>query len=188
MYTYLLFNKIPRAYFGGNYSAETRSGKPGTCLMGGKAVMDDNASDTYLVTIDYGQELADMISEAGLESVSKRIEQAEFPHDMSRGVEKVKIRLIRYGREMESYEVEADLQAWGMRPATIQELIALAKVLPEPQWDFAVTGLGTRWPHRLGHHLIPRLTVGGGVQWQCLESARYEDGHSANCLFAAVIE
>ena len=96
------------------------------------------------VVVDCGQSLDKSVVESGCTEVDGKINADNFPSD---GVEnqkrEVTIFLFWFGWFIHSENVLEVMKKAGYRPATLKELLALAKDYPELQRKFPIAELGT---------------------------------------------
>lgn len=94
------------------------------------------------VLIDYDKSLADMIAAGHYDWKNGDITAKNFKVEGAGEVE-TWVELIHFGRDMKSEAVEAELDKQGLRPAKIEELLALGAQHPDEQRKYPVPGLGS---------------------------------------------
>ncbi|MEK7576903.1 MAG: hypothetical protein AAB482_04405 [Patescibacteria group bacterium] len=138
----------------------------------------------YPVIIDFSLTLAAMIKAGKYNWVNDSITARNFPMKGEETAE-VTIKLIHFSRVMENGDaVIHKLDRKGMRPATIEELLALGQVYPDLQRKFPIVALGSVWRSPRGYRYVPYLWGNaGGRDLYLLWFDRRWNGHSR---FAAV--
>jgi len=99
-------------------------------------------SATYPITVDYGQNLAQMIEVGKYDWVNSDITAKNFP-TKGKGKDNLETEIVHFGRSMSSEQVLADLDKMGLRPATLPELLAFGAKHPELQRQFPIVALGS---------------------------------------------
>lgn len=112
---------------------------------------------SYSICVDYGQTLKVMIKAGQYNWVNDDITHKQFPHDTSQGTEEVAIEVVHFNRYIEIRAVVTELEAMGMRPATIEELLALGAKFPDLQWEYPIVALGSVWAAPSGIDYVPHL-------------------------------
>lgn len=99
--------------------------------------------DPYRVTVDYSKSFKDMVDAGkydvvweGMDRYSKEMEEANF-------IGVVEVFLVGFNHEIKTMEVLLEMGRLGLRPATLQELLALGATFPKLQLDFNILALGT---------------------------------------------
>lgn len=137
----------------------------------------------YRVAVDYGQTLAQMIANGKYDNANSDINQNNFPVS-SNGKQDVVIELVHFGRDMESEAVLKELDARGLRAATLPELLAFGASCPEKQREFPIVALGSVWRSRSGFRHVPSLgRYGSGRELSLLW---FDDWWDDDCRFTAV--
>jgi len=67
------------------------------------------------------------------------------------------IVLFHPDREIESDDAIAEMEQFGLRPATLTELLAFGETYPETQREFPIICLGSSWVNADGHRYVPYL-------------------------------
>lgn len=133
-------------------------------------------------TVDYSLTLEEMIALGQYDWKNDDITAGRFPVK-GKGKKEVVGELVKYESTMSSEAVLADLDKNGLRPATIEELLAFGAAFPELQRKFPIVALGSI------------AEVDGGRGMACLgrgDSKRYlrlrwfDRGWFAHCRFLAV--
>lgn len=141
------------------------------------------ASNLYPLTVDYSRSVADGIRAGHYDWVNQDITARHFPTEKS-GCTRVLVELLHLDRNASAEEVLAEMEARGLRPADLHELLAEGEKYPEIQREFPVVALGSAWRGSGGDRRVPYIRRDGsrrllGLGWT--ESAW--DGH---CRFAVV--
>lgn len=101
-------------------------------------------SETYHLSIDYRQSLADMIASGHYDWKNDDINKKNFPVEGSEVVE-VDALLIHLNRSINPDNTLKELDRMGYRPATLPELLAFGRQHPELQRQFPIIALGSVW-------------------------------------------
>ena len=103
-----------------------------------------SVKEVFHVIVDYRKSLLDMIKAGDYWWYNDSINADHFPIQGSGQVE-LDIELINYDQSMESDEVIQALNAHGLRPVTLPELLAFGATYPDVQRDFPIVALGSVW-------------------------------------------
>jgi hypothetical protein len=128
-----------------------------------KLIVGQNASSTgnfHRVTVDRDKKLKAMIQAGRYDWTNSDITDKHFPVEGS-GVVEVDIELVHYGHTMSTDAVLKNLDTRGLRPAKIEELLALGAAKPELQREFPIIVLGSVWRDPVGCQFVPCLVWGG---------------------------
>lgn len=136
----------------------------------------------FPLTINYAISLAEAIAKGKYDSVSSDITANHFP---GAGVDTAKLeaQLVHFDRIMESNDVLKELDQAGLRPATLQELLAFGEQHPDTQRQFPIVALGSVWQDRDGRRSIPALWSYAGGRGLYLRWCDY--GWFGSCRFLA---
>ncbi|KKU85161.1 MAG: hypothetical protein UY15_C0040G0007 [Parcubacteria group bacterium GW2011_GWA2_47_9] len=137
----------------------------------------------FRVVVDCGQTLAQMIAAGKYNRVNSDITNANFPI-IGSGKKNVAVELVHFNRSIESNEAIRELDRMGMRPATIEELLAFGAKYPEVQREFPILALGSVWRYRSSDRYIPCLYRVGSERY--LDLGWIGSGWHGICRFAAV--
>lgn len=110
----------------------------------------------YPITINYGQNLDQMIEAGGYDSVNYDITTTNFPVK-EKGTPEVSIKLVHFNRSIGSEEALSQLNKMNLRPATLPELLAFAAKYPSVHCNFPVVALGSTWEDNGGFRSVPYL-------------------------------
>lgn len=94
------------------------------------------------IVIDYLMTLEEMIVAGGYDWKHDAITSERFPLSGEGKVERI-VELIHFNRTISSDEVERELDKMGLRPATIEELLAFGATFPETQRKSSIVALGS---------------------------------------------
>ncbi len=99
------------------------------------------------VIVDYGKSLAEMIAAGNYDWKNNDINAKHFKVE-GEGQQEIWIELIHFGRVMTSDQVITELDKQGLRPAKIEELLALGAQHPDEQRKYWIAALGSVSPGR----------------------------------------
>lgn len=127
----------------------------------------ESPRDAFLVTVDRSISLAVMIEAGQYNRISPDITAEHFPIESS-STDVVKIELVHFGNGIRTNTVFEELRARDLRPATIEELLALGAnpKTRDLQRQFPITALGSVWCNGYGGRAVPSLH--GGASWRNL--------------------
>jgi len=114
----------------------------------------------FRVTVDYTKTLVEMIKAGNYDWVDSDITDKNFPLQ-GQGQVELNIKLINYGKFMDSAEIIRDLDNRGLRPATLPELLAFGSKYPEKQREFPIVALGSLWRYWHGPRSVECLRGSG---------------------------
>lgn len=118
--------------------------------------------DTYLVPVNYDLTVAKAIRQCRFNGyVNPDITDEHFK-SVRHGKATVEMRLEHPNRMFTSEQGIEYLDAKGLRPADLWELLAFAKKYPNLQLEFPILGLGSIWTDPDGHRDAPCLNRYGG--------------------------
>lgn len=112
--------------------------------------------DIYSAIVDYNMSLADIIKVGKYDWVNDDITAKNFPITGSGKVE-VSLELVHLNKSVSTEDVLAHMEANGLRPATLVELLAFGAKYPELQREFPICALGSSWVLRDGSRYVPYL-------------------------------
>jgi len=116
--------------------------------------------DTYTAVVDYGMSLTDMIRAGKYDWFDDDITAEPFPVTGSGKVE-ISFQLVHHNKDVSSDYALSHMEANGLRPATLVELLAFGAKYPEIQREFLIVALGSSWVNRDGYRGVPCLSGGG---------------------------
>jgi hypothetical protein len=102
----------------------------------------NEARRLYPVTVNYKTSLAEMIADGDYRWVHSSINEENFSVSGTGEVTR-DLELVYLEKDVTIDEVLAYMEANGLRPARIEELIALGATYPEIDWEFYVIALGS---------------------------------------------
>jgi len=137
----------------------------------------------FLVSIDYGKSIEEMVSSGRYDWANDAINSRNF-QIVGSGTAQVVPELVYLNKVVTSEEVLVHMEANGLRPATLAELLAFGATYPEIQRQYPVVCLGSLWVDRCGYRHVPDL-YGGGSERE-LSLRWYGCGWLESCRFLAV--
>ncbi len=139
---------------------------------------------TYPVAVNYILSLEEMIAAGRYDWKNDDITAKHFPMK-GEGIADVDIQLVHFGHMMDSSDkVIRELDKMGLRPASIEELLAFGAKYPDVQRQFPIVVLGSLWRRLDGDHSVPFLHgLGSGRR---LRLGLFESGWRGLYRFAAV--
>lgn len=141
---------------------------------------------TYLVPVNYDLRVAKAIRACRFNGyVNPDITDEHFKA-IRHGKATVEIYLEHLNREAPTTDVLAHLDAKGLRPADLWELLALAKKYPNLQTEFPIVGLGSIWRHPDGDAYVPYANWSADGRELYLSWGDPAGHWSEDCRFVAV--
>lgn len=129
-------------------------------------------ASVYPVAVDYGKTVEEMVSAGHYDRKNDDINSRNFPvkGEGTKGTINVNLELVHFNKSVRSKDVLAHLEANGMRPATVEELLAFGATYPEIQREFPIICLGSFWVGPDDDRYMPCLRRGGsrrvlGLNW-----------------------
>ncbi len=135
------------------------------------------------VTVDYDRSVASGIKAGKYDWSNSDITDDHYPNSGS-GKSDVEIILVHYGKDMSTKNVLKDFDKRNLRPATLQELLAIGEQFPDKQREFPIIALGSVWRNSRGNRYVPCLIGSGSYRGLDLYWI-VSDWHDI-CRFAAV--
>lgn len=125
----------------------------------------DEELGIFKVTVDYGQTLEQMIKAGKYDCdwVNRDITPERFPISGEGKVER-ELVLVHLGKAASTDEALVGLNRRGLRPAKIEELLALRAARPEFQKEFLIAALGSYWVSEGGSRVFTYID-GDGLQY-----------------------
>src|SRR3989344_871017 len=114
------------------------------------------ARNTFKITVDYSQPLAEAIKAGKYDWVNENITREHFPKTRE-GKKEVAVALLHFGKAISSDEAFAEIKKQGCRAAVLEELLALGAAQPELQRQFPIIALGSVWSGPGGLRFVPGL-------------------------------
>lgn len=96
----------------------------------------------FIVTVDHGQSLEEMIAAGYYDEVDSAVQTVSFPIKR-KSRKRVEITLIQFDHHYAGVEAWALMEARGYRPAFIEDLLALGKEYPRLQRKSPIVALGS---------------------------------------------
>ena len=115
-------------------------------------------SETYTIEVNYDLPLPEALEAGDYSWVCSDLTSEHFPPTRS-GIKNVEVRLVCTGRQMNTDEPWKEIDKLGLRPATIEELLAFG-ANPDTrdlQRQFLVVALGSVWARSNDHRYMPAL-------------------------------
>ena len=137
----------------------------------------------YPMLIDYDRLVEDGIKAGKYDWKNDDIMSKNFPSQET-GTREATVELFRYGKDMSTDEVLAELDKQGYRPATLKELLAIGEKHPDLQKEFPIFALGSVWQDPNGRRYCPFLDGGGSKRYLGLDW--FDRRWDGRCRFAAV--
>ena len=134
------------------------------------------------ISVNYGRSLDEMKKAGNYDWMNDDITAERFPIK-GEGIKELVPELIHFNRSISSDNALADLDKMGLRPATIEELLALGETFPEMQRKFPIIALGSVGEVS-GRRSVPCLDEGGSERGLYLRWFGYD--WYAGCRFLAV--
>ena len=104
---------------------------------------------SFAVIVTSARSFEQMVAVGRYDHVDGHITAKNFAIVIQSTVE-IQLDLVHFDRVMESSEVLSSLDAQGLRPASLAELLAFGEIYPEMQREFPVAALGSTWRHWYG--------------------------------------
>lgn len=135
------------------------------------------------VTVNRDRTIADGVAAGKYNWSNVDITDANFPR-CGAGTESSEIVLVHFEKSMSTDNVLKELEECDLRPADIQELLAVGEQYPDMQREFPIIALGSVWQLQDGHQFVPFL-FGVGSDRR-LDLRWIVSDWVDNCRFAAV--
>ena len=107
---------------------------------------------TYTVTVDYGKTLESMVENGKYDYFNEKIIEIFLVN--GDGTVEVDLELVHLNKQASTNEVKDYLEANGLRPATLEEILAFGAKYPEIQREFPIIALG---PSNVYRNAVPFL-------------------------------
>lgn len=134
------------------------------------AFVSMSASSVYSITVDLTKSLSELIASGHYDWVNPDITPEHFqvtsattPSGSGPLHTPATVELIHLNKVVSTEDVLADFNRRGLRPARIEELLALGTWRPDLQREFPIVALGSVWQYSGGGRIVPCLCghVGG---------------------------
>lgn len=113
----------------------------------------------FEIYVDYGRTVEAGLAAGSYRWKSRLITEDNFPHT-ERGTKSFSLELVHFGSAQTTESVLAELRRSDLRPANLQELLAIGEQFPEAHEPFFIVALGSTWVHGSGKCYVPCL------EWQ----------------------
>ena len=120
-------------------------------------------ASVYPVTVDYRKTVKEMVLAGRYDWKNDDINSENFPVSGEWAVS-VNLELVHINKSVDSEGVLDYLEENGMRPATVEELLAFGATYPEIQREFPIICLGSSWVNPVGGRCVGTVkkSVSGG--------------------------
>ncbi len=108
------------------------------------------------IIVDYGKKVKEMVAAGHYDWPNSDINDTNFPQSGT-GVDTVNPELVHLNKDASSEDALAHMEANGLRPATLAELLAFGATYPEIQRQFPIIALGSSWVDSGGRRRVPCL-------------------------------
>lgn len=142
----------------------------------------DQEVEVYPIIVDYSQTLEQMIAAGNYDWKNSDITSDHFPIKGTGTVE-LEGQLVHFGRSMSSEAVIAELNKMGLRPGTVEEILAFGAKYPEKQRQFPIVGLGSAWRGPDGSRRV--VCLGGRGRERDLDLRWFGNDWDGYCRFLA---
>jgi hypothetical protein len=139
--------------------------------------------EILVVTVNRDRTIADGVVAGKYDWKNNDINDVNFRRTGS-GSESAEIILVHFDRSMSTSNVLKELEKRNLRPADLQELLAIGEQSPDKQRAFPIVALGSVWLHPLGLRCVPYLRWYGSER--ALNLIWLERDWDDRCCFAAL--
>lgn len=98
--------------------------------------------EKFTLEVDYDKSLEEMIAAGRYDWKNSDITADRFPVK-GKGKKKAEVELVHFNRDISSEDAIAEMDKLGLRPATIEELLAFGAANPDIQRKFPIVALGS---------------------------------------------
>ncbi len=134
------------------------------------------------ISVNYGRSLDEMKKAGNYDWMNDDITAERFPIK-GEGIKELVPELIHFNRSISSDNALAELDKMGLRPATIEELLAFGETFPEMQCKFPIIALGSVC-RVVGNRRVPYLDEDASER--NLDLLWFGGDWNADCRFLAV--
>lgn len=139
---------------------------------------------TYPITIDPQQSLAERIADCHFTYVNRSIIVDNFPDNIKET--SLVVEIMKIEKSMSTTKILAKMEETNVRPCTLVELLAFAKMYPHEEKDHFIIALGSAWVSSDGDRSVPFLGKDGSdrklrLRWDGPGNAWHE-----HCRFLVV--
>ncbi len=153
-------------------------------LQNPQSVVNAKLREEYVVFLDYGKSVEEMVSAGQYKRKNSDINSKNFP-TKGEGTANVNLELVHFGKSVSSEYVLVYLKENGMRPATVEELLAFGATYPKIQREFPIICLGSSWVDSDGTRSVPYLDGRGSER--DLNLCWLDVDWLASCRFLAAV-
>ncbi len=114
---------------------------------------------SFEIEVDGTKTLEQLIADGKYDWKNSDIKKKNFPIKIETK-RTATIELFHFGRNISSEDAAKEMEKEGMRPATIEELLALGAKHPDLQREFPIIALGSVWQDFFGNRGVPGLCLG----------------------------
>ncbi len=139
--------------------------------------------EVLTVTVDRDRSIVDGVKADKYDWSDNSINDKNFK-PTGKGSVGTEIILVHFDKSMSTNKVLKELDKRNLRPADLQELLAIGEKYPEKQREFPVIALGSVWQGPYGDRIVPYLGRDGACRKLCLRWI--DSGWDGVCRFAAV--
>src|ERR1017187_1732534 len=104
--------------------------------------MNRERSAAFIVFVDYSKSLREMIAAGRYDETAVEVNPRNFRLEAV-GCREVELLLVQFDRPKGPVEIVTVMRGRGYRPATIEELLALAHAQPDLQRSIPIVALGS---------------------------------------------
>jgi len=112
--------------------------------------------DVLRVTVNRDRSIADGVTDGKYNSSNPDINDTYFPRSRA-GIESSEIVLVHFDKSMSTDNVLKELEERNLRPADVQELLAIGEQYPDKQREFPIIALGSIRQRLVGRRVVPYL-------------------------------
>ena len=113
-------------------------------------------SYVFKVTVDYDLSFDQMVAQGHYDWVNVGLHPHYFPIK-GKGRGEVELELVHFGHTVTDAEVEKFLAKRGLKPASLEHLLAFGARYPKMQKQFPIAAIGSVWAPTRGDRLAPYL-------------------------------
>ncbi len=136
--------------------------------------------EVLTVTVNRDRTIADSVVAGKYTYQNNDINDTNFPRTGA-GTESTEIILVHFDKSISTEKALAELEKRNLRPADVQELLAIGEQHPEKQRQFPIICLGSVWQNSDGDRYVPCLGRNGsdreldlgGVGFDWLDVCRF---------------
>ena len=114
-------------------------------------------SEVYPVVVDFADFLAEMIAAGKYDRINKDITPDHFPTKGGEGRVEKDLMLVHLNCSARTEEALKEIDRLGLKPETIESLLAFGAKFPDKQREFPIIALGSVWQHPNGNRRVACL-------------------------------